>query len=203
MWKASLPSPKCPTASTQEKLIRDKKKNRMQEQSRSQSREIKLESKSLYVARWMSSELLESKSLYVARWNVIRTFLYRPIDTMEASAATRSRVEVPMTGLRHLVPYYLPRDLSLEAKNQKESKHVPENVPPYENGTWSQGSGPTSRDHRTLRDDGRSDLILMSFVYISVRAKSNSTNTTWALTIPKWLMLLPISIQLPVLRTWY
>lgn len=54
----------------------------------------------------------------------------------------------------------------------------------------------------TFRDDWRFGVTWMSLVYISVRAKSNSTNTTWALTIPKWLILLPISIQLPVFRTF-
>ena len=41
----------------------------------------------------------------------------------------------------------------------------------------------------------------MSFVYVFVRAKSNRTKTTWALMMPKWLILFPISIQLPVFLT--
>ena len=55
-------------------------------------------------------------------------------------------------------------------------------------------------DHAALRDEDVEGE--MSFVYMFVSAKSSSTNTTCALTIPKLLMLFPISIQLPVLRTY-
>lgn len=58
-------------------------------------------------------------------------------------------------------------------------------------------------NHIFLRENCWADPTWMSFVNTFVTAKSIRTNTTWALIIPKWLMLLPISIQLPLFRTYY
>lgn len=47
------------------------------------------------------------------------------------------------------------------------------------------GEPQVKMDYIVFREDNRGDPIWISFVYMFVRANSNSTNTTWALMIPK------------------